>query len=124
MPTSQTTEVSSQHPYKQQLTTSIARQLRVVGSPGIPASDLNWSRPMAITNETQPMRCSNCGADSTTRGDQPSVIIASVCPECGCTLSDSDETHEKRGFLTRLGRFGLGVKHRPLFQDHRKEPPQ
>ncbi len=75
---------------------------------------------MAITKETRPMKCVNCGADSAT-GDQTSGPSASVCPECGCVLGSSDETHENRGFLTRLSRFGLGAKHRPLFQDHRKE---
>jgi ribosomal protein S27AE len=79
---------------------------------------------MATTKETQPMKCSNCGADSTPVDDEPIVISSSICPECGFTLGYSDETHERRGFLTRLSRFGLGVKHRPLFQDHRKEPPQ
>jgi transposase-like protein len=79
---------------------------------------------MDITNETRPMKCNYCGADSTSSDNQPSVVSTSVCPECGRTLSDADETYESRGFLTRLSRFGLGVKHRPLFQDHRKEPPQ
>jgi hypothetical protein len=79
---------------------------------------------MAITNETEPKKCGNCGADSTTGGNQPSGLSASICPKCGSILDNSDETYESRGFLTRLSRFGLGVSHRPLFRDHRREPPQ
>ena len=79
---------------------------------------------MAITKETEPKKCVNCGADNTTGCDQPSGLSASICPRCGRIMDNSDETYESRGFLTRLSRFGLGVKHRPLFQDHRKEPPK
>ena len=89
-----------------------------------PGFGLELEQAMAITNETQPMKCSSCGSDRTTGDDQPSGLSASICPECGYVLGNSDDIHEGRGFLTRLSRFGLGVKHRPLFQDHRKERPQ
>jgi len=95
-----------------------------VSGPDNPGFGLELERSMAITKKTQLMKCGNCGAESTAKGNLPSESSASICHECGNILGNSDGAHEGRGFLTRLSRFGLGVKHRPLFQDHRKERPQ
>jgi len=75
---------------------------------------------MATTNEARPRACMSCGAQ-TIEDNQLTRVSASMCPECGCILDNSDVASEERGFLTRLSRFGLGLKHRPLFRDHREE---
>lgn len=70
------------------------------------------------------MMCANCGAGITATDEQAGNLTVSLCRECGWMLSSSDGVHERRGFLARLSRFGLGARSRPLFQEQRPESPR
>ena len=70
------------------------------------------------------MMCANCGADITAVTKRAGSLTLSLCRECGLTLGGSDGVHERRGFLARLSRFGLGARSRPLFREQGREPLQ
>lgn len=67
------------------------------------------------------MMCANCGADITAETTRAETLTVSLCRECGLTLGGSDSVHERRGFLARLSRFGLGARSRPLFREQGRE---
>jgi len=67
------------------------------------------------------MMCANCGAGMTATDEPAESLTVSLCRECGLTLGSSDGIHERRGFLARLSRFGLGARSRPLFREQRPE---
>lgn len=68
------------------------------------------------------MKCTNCGATIDAAANQTGSLTVSLCQECGLVLGGSDSVHERRGFLARLSRFGLGTRSRPLFREQRREP--
>ena len=67
------------------------------------------------------MMCTNCGANLTAATKQVGSLTLSLCRECGLTLGASDSVHERRGFLARLSRFGLGARSQPLFREQGRE---
>lgn len=67
------------------------------------------------------MLCANCGAGMTAAAKLAPNLTVSLCRECGLLLGSSDSVHERRGFLARLSRFGLGARSRPLFREQGRE---
>jgi len=67
------------------------------------------------------MMCANCGAAITATAEGAGSLTVSLCRECGLMLDGSDGVHERRGFLARLSRFGLGARSRPLFREQGRE---
>lgn len=67
------------------------------------------------------MTCANCGAGITAKAKRAGSLTVSLCRECGLVLGSSDNAHERRGFLARLSRFGLGARSRPLFEGRHRE---
>ena len=67
------------------------------------------------------MTCANCGAGITAEAKRAGSLTVSLCRECGLMLGSSDIAHERRGFLVRLARFGLGARSGPLFREQHRE---
>ena len=70
------------------------------------------------------MMCANCGAAITATAERAESLAASFCRECGLMVGGSDGVHERRSFLARLSRFGLGARSRPLFREQGRESSQ